>query len=380
MNTIYFDNAATTRICEEALAELIECENIYYANASSLHQSAQQADAKIENARDIISSQIGAYADEIIFTSGATESNNALIRGVVASCGVENPHIISTVVEHPSVLNTLGHLEKNGCTVTYLKVNENGMISLDELEKAFCESTILVSVMLSNNEIGTIYPIKEISEIAHSHGALFHCDAVQAVGKIPINVKEFGVDMLSSSAHKFYGPKGVGFMYLRRGVKISPITFGGEQERKLRPGTLNTPGIFSMAAALKVSCEGMAEENKKIASLRDLLKTLLLEKIPNAHINADIENKMAGCLNVSFPDVLPDKMLYALDLQGLRVSAGSACSAGSLEISHVIRAIGAQRFGAPIRFSLGRYNTHEEVVKAAEIVQRVYNHLKNGEM
>ncbi len=373
MNTIYFDNAATSKICDEALNELIECEREYYANASSLHLSGQRAAAVTENARDTIASLIGAEPDEIYFTSGATEGNNILIKGAVAASVFEKPHVITSVTEHPAVVNTCRNLAQKGlCELTLLGVDENGKTSPEELAESFRESTALVSLMFANNEVGVINPVKSIAALAHSNGALYHCDAVQAVGKVPINVKEAGMDMLTSSAHKFCGPKGIGFMYIRRGVKITPTVFGGEQERELRPGTINTPAISAMAVALKTVCEHMEEESQRIKSLRDMLCALIVEKLPNVHVNAGEGERVAGILNVSFPGVSADKMLYTLDGMGLRASAGSACSSGSLEISPVIKAMNAEAYGAPIRFSLGRFNTEEEVATAAAIVEKAY--------
>ena len=376
MDTIYFDNAATTKICDEALDELIECEREYYANASSLHLSGQKTAAVTENARDTIASLIGAEPDEIYFTSGATEGNNILIKGAAAASGCEKPHVISSLTEHPAVINTCRNLAKKElCELTLLGVDENGRISLGEFAGSFRENTALVSLMFANNEVGVINLVKDIAAIAHSNGALYHCDAVQAVGKVPINVKEMGMDMLTSSAHKFYGPKGIGFMYIKRGVKIVPSVFGGEQERELRPGTISTPAISAMATALKTAYEHMETETRRIKTLRDMLCQRIVQKIPEAHVNAAEGDRVAGILNVSFPGVAADKMLYTLDSMGLRVSAGSACSSGSLEISPVIRAMAAESYGAPIRFSLGRFNTEDEVLMAADIVEKAYRHL-----
>lgn len=371
MENIYLDNAATTKICEEALNEFVECENNYYANSSSLHEKGQKTAGKLEEARDEIALLIGASPDEIYFTCGATESNNICLRGY-AQAKDKNLHIITTEVEHPAVLNTAKDLEAQGYKVTYLSVDENCNISLDELKNALseCENSF-VSIMHTNNEVGVINPIDEIARLVHEYGGVYHCDAVQAMGKLPIDVKKSEIDMLSASAHKFHGPKGIGFMYIRKGIKLNPIIFGGEQERDMRPGTVNTSAISAMATALKKAYS----DNSDIKSLQDRLIEGIKNNIPNARLNAENANRIYCIVNFAFPKVTPDQMLYALDRQGLCVSAGSACSAGSLEISHVIKAMGADKYGAPVRFSLSRFTTEDEIDRAVEITKKVYNKL-----
>lgn len=371
MEKIYLDNAATTKICEEALHEFIDCENNYYANASSLHMKAQKSAGKVETARDTVASLIGASPDEIYFTCGATEGNNICLKGY-ADANTENLHIITTQVEHPSVLNTVKALEGRGYRVTYLNVDENCNINLEELKEALsiCDNN-LVSIMHTNNEVGVINPIKEIADIVHEYGGVYHCDAVQAMGKIKINVKESGIDMLTSSAHKFHGPRGIGFMYVRKGLKINPVTNGGEQEKGMRPGTINTSAISAMAVALKKAYESEYD----ILKLRDRLIEGVKNNIPNVRINGEGAERISCIVNFAFPNVASDRMLYALDMEGLYVSAGSACSAGSLEISHVIKAMGADKYGAAIRLSLSRFTSIEEIDSAVEILTRVYNKL-----
>lgn len=372
MESIYLDNAATTKICEEALNEFIKCENEFYANASSLHSRGQKAAAKVEEARDIIAYNIGASPDEIYFTCGATEGNNICLRGY-ADANKENFSIITSEVEHPAVLNTVKYLSERNHRVDYLRVNDNCEVSLDELEVALSlGEKPLVSIMHTNNEVGTINPVEKIAEAVHRYGGVYHCDAVQAMGKIKINVKDLGIDMLSSSAHKFHGPRGVGFIYIKKGIKVNNVTFGGSQERGMRPGTVNTSAISAMAKALEVS---QGKEND-ILSLQNMLIENIKKEIPCARLNAEEADRIPCIVNFSFPGVDFDKMLYALDREGLCVSAGSACSAGSLEISHVIKAMGAERYGAAVRYSLSRFTSPEEIDKAVKITKEVYNKLR----
>ena len=374
MKEIYLDNAATTIMSEKALDAMEECMRECWANPSSLHLSGQRAAAKVEEARDIIAEVIGAFPDEIIFTSGATESNNLAIRGYVSSYGAG---LVTQETEHPSVINTAKYLIGQGTDVRVIPVDENGMPAEDfgTVIESFRGSPVLVSVMHTNNETGTLLPVKDIADTVHALGGAFHCDAVQALGKVPLDVKRLGTDMLSASAHKFHGPKGTGFLYVKSGISLKGITMGGEQERSLRPGTVNTPAIWAMAAALREAADEMERASGRMKRLKEMLKTSLSESIPGIHVNGAGGETNCCTLNVSFPGVGADMLLFALDREGLRVSAGSACSAGSLEISHVIRAMGAEKYGAPIRYSLSRYTTEEEILCAARITAEVYNRL-----
>lgn len=373
MKEIYLDNAATTRMSERALETLVECERNNYGNASSLHRTGQHAAAVTEEARDIIADAIGASPDEIYFTSGATEATNLALRGFVKASGSNNVKLLTDEAEHPSVVNTASYMKENGAEVILSEVGSDGLPVID-WDRAEGDN-LLASFMHTNNETGTVYPVREIAERVHSLGGIFHCDAVQALGKAPVNVRELGIDMLSASAHKFHGPKGVGFLYVRKGIRLSGIVFGGEQERYLRPGTVNSPSIRAMAEALRECTERMEEDQPRIRLLRDRLAEEIVKISPGIRVNGSPEHRNSCTLNCSFPGVAPDRFLYALDAEGLRVSAGSACSAGSLEISHVIRAMGLEGYGAPIRFSLSRYTTPEEIDEAAEIVKKAYERL-----
>ncbi|MBO4359706.1 MAG: cysteine desulfurase [Eubacteriaceae bacterium] len=377
MDEIYLDNAATTAMSPAALQAMTECMRECFGNPSSLHMAGQRAASRLEEARDIIAEAIGASADEIFFTSGATESNNLALRGFVLSNGAGNVRLVTQATEHPSVLNTANYLRQEGIDVTVLPVDENGMIVSEPDEALFSGDgrTVLLSVMHTNNETGAVFPVEKLAEAARRNGGIYHCDAVQAVGKAPIDAAGTGIDMLSASAHKFHGPKGTGFLYVRKGIDLRNVTFGGEQERSLRPGTVNAPAIWAMAVALRECVSGMEENSERMRTLKALLKRSLAEKCPGIHVNAEGAPANDCTLSVSFPGVGADMLLYGLDREGLRVSAGSACSAGSLEISHVIKAMGAEKYGAPIRFSLSRFTTEEEVMRAAETVSSVFGRL-----
>ena len=374
MKEIYLDNAATTAMSEKAIEAANECMRECWGNPSSLHLAGQKAASRVEEARDIIAEVIGASPDEIIFTSGATESNNLAIRGYVSSYGAA---FVTQQTEHPSVLNTAEYLRRQGTKVCVLPVDGDGMLSEDigQVLDRLDPGAALVSVMHTNNETGAVFPAEELARTVHTRGGTYHCDAVQALGKVPVNVGRQGIDMLSASAHKFHGPKGAGFLYVRRGISLEGITFGGGQERSLRPGTVNTPAVWAMAVALREAADEMADASERMTRLKELLKNALAESCPDIRVNASGGRTNCCTLNVSFPGVGADMLLYALDREGLRVSAGSACSAGSLEISHVIKAMGAEKYGAPIRYSLSRYTTEEEVLSAARITAEVYARL-----
>lgn len=363
MGSLYFDHAATSPTRPEVVQAMLSYFTEVAGNPSSIHMFGQRAKRALDEARRTTADLLGARPDEIYFTSGATESNNIAIQGAARSYSQFGRHLITTAFEHHAVLHTFQALERQGFQVTYLPVDAQGLVRPEDVEKSLRPDTILVSIMLANNEVGTIQPVKEIAGILRRRGILFHTDAVQAVGKIPVRVEELGVDMLSLTAHKFYGPKGAGALYVRSGVEIAPLFFGGHQENALRPGTQNTPGIVGLATALRLACQEMEEESRRLRRLRDLLEQSILERIPDVRVNGHPEQRLAHISNVSFAGLDGEALLLALDMQGVAVSTGSACTAGSTEPSHVLRAMGVDPVLArgSIRFSLGRDNQEEDV-------------------
>lgn len=358
---VYADNAATTRVSPQALEAMLPYFTETYGNPSSLHAAGQAAKAAVDKGRATIAACMNAAQGEIYFTAGGTESDNWVIKGACQKAlqkGI-TPHIISTAFEHHAVIHSL---EKCGAEVTLLPVYENGIVHPEDLRKAIRENTVLVTVMTANNEIGTIQPIRELCAIAHEHKIFFHTDAVQALGHIPIDVKEWGVDALSFSGHKFGGPKGIGGLYLKNGQYLPPLLDGGQQERMKRAGTENVPGIVGMAAALKESCDHMAENAEKVARLRDRLIDGLL-KIPYARLNGDREQRLPGNVNCSFPYIEGESLLLWLDIDGICATSGSACASASLDPSHVLLSIGLPHEIAhgSIRFSLSHENTDEDI-------------------
>ena len=368
---IYADNAATTRMSETAVAAMTECIRNSYGNPSSLYAFGQEAKERLEKAREEIAGIIGASSPrEILFTSGGSEADNqALISAAALGAKKGRKHIISTAFEHHAVLHTLSRLEKDGFEVTLLDVHENGIVRPEEVEAAIREDTCLVSVMYANNEIGTIQPIAEIGAVCRKHGVLFHTDAVQAVGHLPINVQEENIDLLSASAHKFHGPKGVGFLYARKGVPLTNLIEGGAQERGKRAGTENTPGIVAMAAALKERAASLAEDQQKVSALRDRVIDGI-GRIPHSALNGDRTNRLPGNVNFCFEGIEGESLLLLLDQKGICASSGSACTSGSLDPSHVLLAIGRVHDVAhgSLRLSVNAENTPEE---AEEIIRGV---------
>ncbi len=372
---IYLDNAATTQIDVAVMKELELCLRDYYANPSSVHMMGQVAAAKVENAREICADAIRCKPNEIIFTGGGTEADNMAIIGYARANQSKGKHIITSAIEHHAVLNACSHLEKEGFDVTYLPVDTDGTLGIRSLKEAIRDDTILISVMHANNEIGTVQPIKEIGEIARKKGAAFHSDCVQTFCKLPIDVTQMNIDMLSVSAHKFHGPKGIGFLYIRNGIKTEPILFGGNQEGDRRAGTVNAPMIAAMAKAIEVS--GLNPDiDEKILSLRNHLIGRVIGEIPYVTLNGSAVRRIHENANFCFADVSTDALLYAMDIKGVCVSAGSACSAGTIETSHVIRAIGKEHSGASIRFSLSKYTTKEEIDCAADTLKEVVMKLR----
>ncbi len=358
---VYADNAATTACDPRVVEAMLPYFTELAGNPSSVHQAGREVAKDIAAARQSMAEILGCRSDELYFTSGGTESDNWIIKAVVARAVSQHkvPHIISTVMEHHAVLHTL---EACGAEVTLLPVYDNGIVRVEDLEKAFKDNTCLVTIMMANNEIGTIQPIKELAAITHAHGAIFHTDAVQAVGHIPVNVKDLGVDALSFSAHKFNGPKGIGALYVRNGVRLVNLLSGGQQERGKRSGTENTPAIVGMAKALSLATEAMSENIVKVTALRDRLIEGLLQ-IPYARLNGDREQRLPGNVNVSIPFIEGESLLLWLDIEGICASSGSACTSASLDPSHVLLAIGLPHEIAhgSLRFSLSHLNSEQDV-------------------
>ena len=375
---IYADNAATTKMSAAAIETMTSVISETWGNPSSLYMHGQKAKDMLETCREKIAGLIGAGPREIIFTSGGSEADNQAIRSA-AETGRKNGkmHIVSSAFEHHAVLHTLEKLKKEGFEVTLLDVHENGIIIPSEVESAIRDDTCLVTVMYANNEIGTIQPIKEIGEICHKKGVVFHTDAVQAIGHIPVNVKDDNIDMLSASAHKFHGPKGVGFLYVKKGVPVTNLIEGGAQERGKRAGTENLPGIAAMAAALKEAVEKMEENRVRLTALREkLIKGLSL--IPHCALNGDLSNRLPGNINFCFEGIEGESLLLLLDDKGICASSGSACTSGSLDPSHVLLAIGRVHDVAhgSLRLSIGEDITDEQADYIIKSVKEVVEHLR----
>lgn len=375
---IYADNAATTRMSEKAIQTMTTLLEETWGNPSSLYEHGQKAKTVLENARAEIAAAIGADAREITFTSGGSEADNQAIRSAAEIGRAKGKmHIISTAFEHHAVLHTLERLKKEGFEITLLDVHENGLVVPSEVEAAIREDTCLVTVMYANNEIGTIQPIREIGEICRKKNVLFHTDAVQAIGHIPVSVIEDHIDLLSSSAHKFHGPKGVGFLYAKRGIRLTPLIEGGAQERGRRAGTENVPGIGAMAAALKESIEKMPENTAHLLRMRDRLIAGLSE-IPHCALNGDAEKRLPGNVSFCFEGIEGESLLLMLDDMGIQASSGSACTSGSLDPSHVLLAIGRVHDVAhgSLRLSLGEDITEEQVDEIIRSVKEVVTSLR----
>ena len=376
---IYADNAATTRMSRTAIDAMIPYMENVYGNPSSLYSIGQEAKEALDQAREKVAAVINADPKEILFTSGGSEADNQALRSAAAiGARKGKKHIISSAFEHHAILHTLNRLEKEGFEVTLLPVHEDGLIVPEELEAAIREDTCLVTIMTANNEIGTIQPIKEIGAICKKHGVIFHTDAVQAVGHLPIDVKEMQIDMLSASAHKFHGPKGVGFLYARKGIALTNLIEGGAQEKGKRAGTENVPGIMSMAAALKEATDHMEENTEHQKALRDRLIRGLLE-IPHSALNGDAHKRLPGNANFCFEGIEGESLLLLLDDKGISASSGSACTSGSLDPSHVLLAIGRVHDVAhgSLRLSLGEDITEEEVDYIIKSVKEVVEYLRS---
>ena len=368
---INLDHAATTPLRPEALNAMLPYFTEHAANANALYAEGRRARAAIDATRRQIADAIHAKPAEIYFTGSGSEADNWALFGAMRAMA-EKSHIVTTQVEHHAILNACAALEKLGYEVSYVPVDRQGCVDPEAIENAVRPETGMVSVMLANNEVGTIQPISEIAKVAHMHGALMHTDAVQAVGHIPVDVEALDVDLLSLSAHKFYGPKGIGALYIRNGVKMTNLIYGGEQERGLRAGTENTPAIVGMGKALSLSCAELEQTAERIRALRNLLEGEITRRFPNAIVNGDRENRLPGTLHVTFPGEDTSMLLMRLDMEGIAVSAGSACAAGARERSHVIRAMHVPE-GADVRFSLGNENDETQIRQAVDALCRVMN-------
>jgi cysteine desulfurase len=377
---IYLDHNATTPVDAAAAEAMIGALQHLFGNASSVHYYGQQAKAAIDNARSAVAALIGAEPAEIIFTSGGTEADNFAIRGVAEALEpIGRKHLVTCGIEHEAVLNTFKALARRGWKTTIVPLDPTGIVSPERLREALTDETALVSVMHANNEIGTIQPVAELAGLAHARGALFHTDAVQSAGKIPVDVRALGVDLLSVSAHKFYGPKGVGALWARRGVRMSPFMSGGKQERNRRSGTENVPGIIGMGVAARMALQKMGSEAARVSALRDRLEAGVLSAVPNTEVNGQRERRVPNTTNISFDRIEAESLLIALDLEGVAVSTGSACSSGTLEPSHVLKAMGlsSHRAQNSIRFSLGANNTDEQIDHVISILPRIVSKLRS---
>jgi cysteine desulfurase len=378
MNRVYFDNNATTPLAPEVFEVMRPYLLENYGNASSIHWFGQRAKAGVEKAREQVARLLNARSSEIVFTSGGTESDNAAILGIVEAARGERKHVVTTAIEHPAVLSTAKALEKRGVSVTYVRVGASGVIDPADVLTALRPETVLISVMHANNELGTIQPLEEIGRMARERDIYFHTDAVQSIGRIPLDVEKLGADLLALSAHKLNGPQGVGALYVRKGTILRPLLHGGHHERDRRPGTENVAGIVGLGAAAEMARAHLAEEHRRVAALRDRLEAGILASVPRVAVNGDRTHRIPTTTNLMFDYIEGEGLVIAMDLRGIACSTGSACSSGSLEPSHVLSAIGRkpEQARASIRFSLGRFNTDEEVDVALKILPGVVEQLR----
>lgn len=376
---IYLDHAATTAVRPDVLKEMLPYFTDKFGNPSSVYGFAANNKNKLTEARETIAGALGAKSEEIYFTAGGSESDNWALKCTAEAYGVHGGHIITTKIEHHAILHTCKYLQNRGYDVTYLDVDENGLVDLNTLEAAIRPDTFLISIMFANNEIGTIEPIKEIGEIAHRHGILFHTDAVQAFGQIPIHVDEMNIDMLSASGHKFNGPKGIGFLYIKKGLKLKSFIHGGQQERGRRAGTENVPGIVGIAKACEIAMAEMEERMKKETELRDYLIERILKEIPYTRLNGHSKKRLPNNVNISFQFVEGESILIMLDMAGICASSGSACTSGSVDPSHVLLAIGLPHEIAhgSLRLTIGYENTKEEMDAVVDNLKRIITNLRN---
>ena len=375
--SIYLDHNSTTPVDPRVLAAMLPYLAENFGNANSIHSSGQRARAAVDAARQSVAELLGAKASEIVFTCGGTEADNLAIFGIVNPCDQPRKHVVTTAIEHHAVLNTAQALEKQGVDVTYVPVNREGLVDPDDIREAIRPETVLISVMLANNEIGTIQPIAEIGRIAAEEDIYFHCDAVQAAGKMRVDVKELGVDLLSISGHKLYAPKGVGALFVRTGTELGPMFFGGHHERDRRPGTENVPGIVGLGKAAQLAMENLDADAVRLAALRDRFENALLA-LPGVRVNGNVRERAPNTSNLSFEAAGGEALVIALDLQGVMCSSGAACSSGAVEPSHVLTAMGLtpEQARSSLRFSLGRPTTEHEIDEAIRIIPPVVERLR----
>ena len=378
MARYYFDHNATTPVAPEVLEAMLPCLREGYGNASSIHFFGQEANALVERARRQVASLLGCKPAEIVFTSGGTEADNLAVFGTVRASGGGPKHVITSVIEHPAVLHACRRLEENGVEVSYVGVGSAGVVSPEEIRAAVRPETVLISIMHTNNELGTEQPIAEISKIARDNGIVFHCDGVQSAGKIATRVDELRIDLFNLSAHKIYGPKGAGALYIRKGTNIEKIQYGGSHERDRRPGTLNVPGIVGLGAAAALAEKNLAEEGSRIETLRNRLEEGILGRIESTRVNGAGTARAPNTTNIRFDYLEGEAMVIALDLKGVAVSSGAACSSGAVHPSHVLTAIGlsADEARSSIRFSLGKQNDEEQIDRLLEIIPGVVERLR----
>jgi cysteine desulfurase len=375
---IYMDHGATTKPDPEVVAAMMPFYHEYYGNASSLHLFGQDASKALNHSREVIANVLGANPDEILFTSGGTESDNLAIKGIAYLKKNAGKHIITSVIEHPAVLNTCKYLEGKGFTLTYVPVDDQGLVRAADVEKAITDDTVLITIMHANNEIGTIQPIKEITKIAHEHGVVMHTDAVQSVGKIPVDVEDLGVDLLSISAHKIYGPKGVGALYVRKKTRLQTLMHGGGHEMGKRSGTENIPGIVGLAKAVELAELRLEMDAKHLYNLRDTMISTILDSIPDSYLNGHTTKRLPNNVHMRFSYVEGESLLMMLNLKGVAVSTGSACSSKSLEPSHVLTALNIppEEMHGNLRITLGRENTMDEVDYVVENLIEILEKLR----
>lgn len=376
---IYLDNAATTKPVPEAVEAMLPYLTEYYGNPSSIYSFSDKSKDIIRDTRDFIAQSLNARSEEIYFTAGGSESDNWALKATAEAYALKGKHIITSKIEHHAIAHTCEYLEKQGYEITYVGVDENGILNMEELKAAIREDTILISIMFANNEIGTIQPIKEIGALAREHGILFHTDAVQAYAQIPLDVEEMNIDMLSASGHKFNGPKGIGFLYIRKGIKIRSFVHGGAQERSRRAGTENVPGIAGMGAAAKHSFKIMEEKIKKETQIRDYLIDRVLAEIPYCRLNGDRSRRLPGNANFSFRFIEGESMLIHLDQKGICASSGSACTSGSLDPSHVLLAIGLPHEIAhgSLRLTLSEETSKEDIDYVVDNLKEIVAYIRN---
>ena len=378
MRKVYLDNAATTALSPAVLEQMMPYLTTIYGNPSSPHSFGQEARKGVEHARDQVAKALNALPEEIIFTGCGTESDNTVLFGVAERYAKKGNHIITTNVEHHAILHTCEALEKRGVKVTYLPVDENGMVTAEQVEKAITDQTILVSIMFANNEVGTIMPVAEIGKVCREHGVLFHTDAVQAVGHVPVDVKAMNIDMLSLSAHKFHGPKGVGALYVKKGIRLPAYVMGGAQERNRRAGTENVAGIVGLGAAIEIAVQQLPESAARMAKLRDKLIAGIAERIPEVKLNGHPTLRLPNNVNYSIKYIEGESILLMLDMNGIAASSGSACTSGSLDPSHVLLALGLTHEVAhgSVRLTLSDETTEEDIDYVLEVLPKVAERLR----